>query len=73
MQFVANYEVRSDQSVSEDGEWLRIEHPEGLFRARVRNIVRTDYATPFLLSLHLTFEAPDCKPSAQIGHFGSLI
>ena len=37
---------------------LRIKHPGGLYRARIQNIPRSDYTTPFLLSVHLYFDAP---------------
>lgn len=66
MQCVANYEVKSELSVFEDGRWLKLQHPKGLFRARIRNIVRNDFSTPFLLSLHLTFEAPNLDESADV-------
>ena len=57
MQCVANYELKAEASVFEDGCWLEIKHPKGLFRARLRNIVRNDFSTPFLLTLHIYFEA----------------
>ena len=66
MQCVANYEIQSELSVFDDGLWLKFQHPKGLFRARVRNIVRNDFSTPFLLSLHLTFEAPSLDEAADI-------
>lgn len=59
MQCVANYELKAEASVFEDGRWLEIKHPKGLFRARLRNIVRKDFSTPFLLMLHIYFEAAD--------------
>lgn len=58
MQLVANYEVKADCSIVTDALILRISHPRGLYRARIKNIPRTVYTTPFLLSLHLYFEAP---------------
>lgn len=66
MQCVANYEIKSELSVFEDGRWLKLQHPEGLFSARIRNIVRDDFATPFLLSLHLTFDAPSLDEAADV-------
>jgi len=66
MQYVANYEIRSELSVFDDGRWVSLQHPEGLFRARIRNIVRNDFSTPFLLSLHLTFDAPNFDEAADI-------
>lgn len=66
MQCVANYEIKSELSVFEDGRWLKLQHPKGLFRARIRNIVRNDFSTPFLLSLHLTFESPNLDEAADV-------
>jgi len=66
MQCAANYEIKSELSVFEDGRWLKLQHPKGLFRARIRNIVRNDFSTPFLLSLHLTFDAPSLDEAADI-------
>jgi hypothetical protein len=66
MQCVANYEIKSEVSVFEDDRWLKIQHPKGLFRARIRNIVRNDFSTPFLLSLHLTFDAPSLDEAADV-------
>ncbi|MEM4986293.1 methylamine utilization protein MauJ [Collimonas sp. H4R21] len=63
---MANYEIRSELSVVEDGRWLKLQHPKGLFRARIRNIVRSDFSIPFLLSLHLTFEAPNLEEAAEV-------
>ncbi len=66
MQCVANYEIKSELSVFEDGRWLKLQHPTGLFRARIRNIVRSDFSTPFLLSLHLTFDAPNLEEAKEV-------
>jgi len=66
MQCVANYEMKAEASVFEDGRWLQIAHPKGLFRARLRNIVRNDFSTPFLLTLHLYFEAPNLDEAHEI-------
>ena len=38
MRVAANYEIRSDCSVVEDGQVLRIRHPRGLYNARIQNI-----------------------------------
>jgi hypothetical protein len=62
----SHFEIRSETSVVEDGRWLKLRHPKGLFRARVTNIVRTDFSTPFLLSLQLTFDASDLKDAKQV-------
>ncbi len=66
MECVANYEIESELSVFEDGRWLSIQHPSGRFRARIRNIVRTDFSSPFLLSLNITFETPSLDNAAEI-------
>lgn len=58
MECVASYEIKTECSVVADDLVLRIKHPKGLYRARVQNIPRLVYTTPFLLSLHLYFDAP---------------
>ena len=68
MQCVANYEVKSEISVVSDNAWLTIKHPQDLFRARICNIVRKDFSSPFLLSLQIIFDAPslaDAQPLAD--------
>lgn len=67
MRYVANYEINSDVSVILDGEELQIQHPKGLFKARIKNIVRKDYSTPFLLSMQLAFDAPGLQEAKEIG------
>lgn len=66
MQFVANYEIKSEGSVVADAQVLRIVHPKGRFRARIENIPRSVFTTPFLLSLHLYFEAPSLKECRDV-------
>lgn len=66
MQVVANYEIRSECSVVGDDLRLQINHPQGLYRALIKNIPRSDYSTPFLLSLHLYFNAPDLNEAKEI-------
>ncbi len=66
MQCVANYEIKSDVSVGRDDTWLKLAHPKGLYKARIRNITRTDFSTPFLLTLHLTFETPSLQEAKEI-------
>lgn len=56
----------SELSVIEDGRWLKLQHPKELFRARIRNIVRNDFSAPFLLSLHLTFDAPNLDEAKEV-------
>jgi hypothetical protein len=58
MDCVATYELKTECSIVADDLVLRIKHPKGLYRARLQNIPRAVYTTPFLLSLHLYFEAP---------------
>lgn len=70
MECVANFEVKTEGSVAEDGRVLKIQHPLGLFRARIENIPRSVYTTPFLLSLHLYFSAPSLHGAQELaeGH-----
>ncbi len=66
MECVANYEIKSECSVVADDLVLKIKHPKGLYRARIQNIPRLDYTTPFLLSLHLYFDAPTLDEARDI-------
>ncbi len=66
MECVANYEIKTESSVVADDLVLRIKHPKGLYRARIQNIPRTVYTTPFLLSLHLYFDAPALDEARDI-------
>lgn len=66
MQCVANYEIKSDVSVIADDLPLKLQHPKGLYRARIQNITRADFSAPFLLSLHLTFDAPSLDEACSI-------
>lgn len=66
MDCVANYEIKTECSVVEDDLVLKIKHPKGLYRARIQNITRPDYTTPFLLSLHLYFHAPTLDDARDI-------
>jgi hypothetical protein len=66
MKCVANYEIKTECSVVADDLVLRIRHPKSLYRARIRNIPRSAYTTPFLLSLHLYFDAPNLDEAQDI-------
>lgn len=66
MKVVANYEVKTECSVVTDELVLRIQHPKGLYRARIQNIPRSVYTTPFLLSLHLYFDAPTVDEAQEV-------
>lgn len=66
MELVANYEIKTECSVVADDLVLRIKHPRGLYRARIQNIPRPTYTIPFLLSLHLHFDAPSLDESRDI-------
>ena len=66
MKLIANYEIKSDVSVINDDQWLTINHPRELYKARIRNIVRNDFSDAFLLSLNITFEAPAIEKSQDI-------
>ena len=66
MECAASYEIKADGSVVADDLVLRIKHPKGLYRARIQNIPRLVYTTPFLLSLHLYFDAPTLDEADDI-------
>ena len=66
MECVANYEIKPECSVIADDLVLRIKHPKGLYRARIQNIPRPVHTTPFLLSLHLYFDAPSLDEALDI-------
>lgn len=66
MQCVANFEVGSDVSVVSDDRILTINDPRGSFRVCIKNMQRSDYTTPFLLSFHIYFEAPDLRGAQRI-------
>lgn len=67
MECAANYELKTECSVVADNLVLRIDHPKGLYRVRLKNIPRTVFTTPFLLSLDLYFDAPDLEEAQDIG------
>lgn len=67
MECAANYELKTDCSIVADDLVLRIDHPKGLYRVRLKNIPRTVFTTPFLLSLDLYFDAPDLEEAQDIG------
>lgn len=58
MQVVANFEIKAECSVVSDDLQLEIKHPQGLYRALIKNIPRADYSRPFVLSLYLYFDTP---------------
>jgi hypothetical protein len=66
MRCVANYEIESEISVVADSKRLQIEHPKGAYRVLLKNIPRTEFSTPFLLSLHLYFDSPSLKEARDI-------
>lgn len=66
MRCQAHYEIESEMSVVSDDLVLKLQHPNGHFQARIRNILRDDYSKPFLLSLQLTFEAPNLNEANDI-------
>ncbi|WP_306110409.1 MULTISPECIES: methylamine utilization protein MauJ [Roseovarius] len=65
MECVAHYEIMSDVSIISDDHVLTITDPAGAFKARVKNIPRTEFTTPFLLSLQIYFEAPDLEAAKE--------
>ena len=66
MRFIANHEIESEMSVASDDIRLKLQHPKGHFQARIKNILRDDYSTPFLLSLQIIFEAPSLDEARDI-------
>jgi len=66
MQVVANFEIKAECSAVSDNLRLEIKHPQGLYRALIKNIPRADYSTPFVLSLHLYFDAPNLDDAKEI-------
>ncbi|MBB2698992.1 UNVERIFIED_ORG: hypothetical protein GGI66_003669 [Rhizobium esperanzae] len=66
MRCVANYEITSGVSVVTDDLVLTIKDPRGSFEARIKNIARSEYTTPFLLSLHLYFEASSLNEASDV-------
>jgi hypothetical protein len=75
MELVANYEVKAECSIVTDDQILRINHPKGRYRARIKNIPRDVYTTPFLLSLYLSFDAPSLKEAKDVadGHLADCM
>lgn len=68
MQCVANFEVVSEVSVVSDDHMLVINDPKGAFRALIKNIPRSEFTSPFLLSFHIYFEAPNLPDAQDIAH-----
>ncbi|MEZ5925790.1 MAG: hypothetical protein R3D57_15530 [Hyphomicrobiaceae bacterium] len=66
MRCVANYEVGSEVSVVADEIVLTINDPRGASKARIKNIPRSDFTTPFLLSVQIYFEAPNLKEAKEV-------
>jgi hypothetical protein len=66
MRCIANYEIESEISVVSDDIRLKLQHPKEKFQARIKNIVRKDYSTPFLLSLQIIFEAPSLEEARDV-------
>lgn len=66
MECVANYEIKAECSIVSDDVVLRIKHPSGRYRARIKNIPRSVFTTPFLLSLHLYFDSPSLDEGKEI-------
>jgi hypothetical protein len=61
-----NYEIRSEVSVVADDLALSINDPNGGFNALLKNIPRSEFSTPFLLSLHIYFEALDLAGAKEV-------
>lgn len=65
MRCVANFEVASDLSVVADGQVLKICDPRDAFKALIRNLPRSEFITPFLLSVHIYFDAESLDEAAD--------
>lgn len=65
MHCVANFEVGANVSVVPDDHILTITEPKGAFKARVRNIPRAEYTTPFLLSIHIYFDSESIEKASD--------
>ncbi|MDO9043589.1 MAG: hypothetical protein Q7U64_14810 [Desulfocapsaceae bacterium] len=66
MQCIASYEIESDLSVVTDAIRLKIQHPNGRFQVRIKNIVRQDYSSPFLISLQIIFDSPNLNEAKAL-------
>ena len=66
MDCVANYEIKTECSIITDDLVLNVKHPRNVYRARIKNIHRSEFSTPFLLSLHLYFSSPDLDKAQDI-------
>ena len=66
MRCVANFEVSADLSVVADAQVLTICDPRERFKALIRNIPRSEFTTPFLLSVHIYFEAEALDAAAAV-------
>lgn len=69
MRCVANFEVGADVSVVTDGQVLEIRDPRGSFRALIKNIPRSEFTSPFLLSVHLYFDAETIDTAREPAEF----
>lgn len=66
MKFAANFKIKTDCSVVDDGKVLRVNHPRDLYRVRIENIPRSEYSIPFFLSLHIYFNAPLMEQAKEV-------
>lgn len=68
MECVANIEIKTECSIVEDSRSLTINHPRNLYRAHLKNIPRSVFSEPFLISLVIYFDAPSLNESKDIAH-----
>jgi hypothetical protein len=66
MRCVANYEIGSNISIVTDDRVLTINDPNGIYKARIKNIRRSEFTSPFLLSLHIYFDAPSLDAAEEV-------
>lgn len=65
MRCVANFEVVADVSVVADDQVLNIRDPNDEFEALIRNIPRSEFTKPFLLSFHIYFDSETLVEAAD--------
>ena len=67
MEIIASYEVKKQLSVTEDGRILVVNHPRGLYRAQIKNVRRRVFTSPFVLAVHLYYDAPELDSAREKG------
>lgn len=75
MRCAANFEVVANLSVVADDQVLTICDPLNAFKALIKNIPRSEFTTPFLLSVHIYFNAEtlDAATDAAEDHLATCL